>query len=196
MAGGAIALLFAALLFRRIEWAEVRQVIRGADWPLLQLALLALSADMSARITRWWWMLRPVQPDLSWASCARPFLGSLAINNTVPLRAGDVVRVVGFQRTLRVPAAHVAGTLVLERMLDLLVLLLILFLSLSGTSGVFPRSFLTLVNLAGVFALAALLALTLMPGVISRLIQRIITRLSGGRSWASRANPLVVQLTQ
>jgi glycosyltransferase 2 family protein len=196
LAGLAVAVLFVALLARRINWAEVRQLIAGADWLLLLLALLALAGDMSARITRWWWMLRPVQPGLSWTSCARPFLASLAINNTVPLRAGDVVRVLGFQRSLRVPAAHVAGTLVLERMLDLLVLLLILFLSLSGTSGVLPESFLMLVNLAGAITLVALLTLTLVPSIISRFVQSMVTRLFGGRSWAERVNHLVVQLTQ
>jgi glycosyltransferase 2 family protein len=195
LAGLAVALLFVALLVRRIDWAEVRQVLGGAAWLPLVLALVALSADMAARITRWWWMLRPVQPDLPWSSCARPFLASLAINNTVPLRAGDVVRVVGFQRTLRVPTAHVAGTLVLERMLDLLVLLLILFLSLSGIQGVFPKTFLVLAQLAGVLCVLALVALTFTPGAISRFIQGAIGRLAGGHSWADSANRLVDQLT-
>jgi uncharacterized protein (TIRG00374 family) len=157
--------------------------------------VLALAADMAARITRWWWMLRPIRPDHSWRACARPFLASLAVNNTVPLRAGDVLRVVGFQRTLQTPTAHIAGTLLLERMLDLLVLLLILFLSLSGTPGVFPRTFLILAQLAGVLCLGALIALTLVPGAIARFVQHLIGRLSGGRSWANSVNHLVVQLT-
>jgi glycosyltransferase 2 family protein len=195
LAGLAVALLFVALLFRKIDWGELRQALNSAAWLPLLVALLALAGDMAARITRWWWMLRSFRPELPWSSCARPFLASLAVNNTVPLRAGDVLRVVGFQSTLRVPTAQIAGTLVLERMLDLLVLLLILFLSLSGAPGVFPRTFLLLAQLAGVLCLAALIALTLIPGPIARFIQGLIGRLSGGRRWAGPVNALVVQLT-
>ena len=195
-AGLMVAGLFLTLLARNIEWNEVRRVLAGATWPPLLLATIALGADMSARITRWWLMLRPVQPDLPWASCARPFLGSLALNNTVPLRAGDVVRVFGFQRTLRAPTPHVVGTLILERMLDLLVLLGILSVAVLGTSGVFPRPFLLLAYLAGAVCVSALLALTLVPRSISNAIQWMMGRLFAGRSWTPALNRVVEQLTQ
>jgi glycosyltransferase 2 family protein len=194
--GLAIAVLFVVLLARRVQWDEVRRVLAGATWPALFLGLLALAADMAVRITRWWWMLRVVQPDLSWTSCARPFLGSLALNNTVPLRAGDVVRVFGFPRSLRTPTAHVAGTLVLERMLDLLVLLAVLFVSVLGTSGIFPRPFLALAYLAGGVCLSALLGITLFPYHLTRLIQSLIGRLFGSRRWTGLVNRILAQLTQ
>jgi uncharacterized protein (TIRG00374 family) len=195
-AGLAVAGLFVALLARRIDWAEVRLVLSAATWPPLVVAILALAADMSARITRWWWMLRAAQPDLAWTSCVRPFLGSLALNNTVPLRAGDVVRVFGFRRTLSAPTAHVLGTLVLERMLDLLVLVAILVIGVLGTSGVFPRPFLVLACLAGLACIMALLAITLMPARINRLLGWVVERVFAGRSWAPSINRIVAQLTQ
>jgi glycosyltransferase 2 family protein len=194
--GLAVAALFVLLLSRRIDWTQVRHVLAGAIWPPLVLGIFALAADMSARITRWWWMVRPAQPDLTWSDCARPFLGSLALNNTMPLRAGDVVRVFGFQRTLRAPTAHVVGTLVLERMLDLLVLLAILFLCVLGTSGVFPRPFLGLAYLAGALCVAILLAITLAPAAITSFLQWMVKRLFGTRSWAPSLNHILAQLTQ
>jgi uncharacterized protein (TIRG00374 family) len=195
VAGLAVAALFVALLARSIEWRQVRGVLAGATVFPLVLAVFALAADMSARITRWWLMLRAVQPDLPWSSCARPFLGSLALNNTVPLRAGDVVRVFGFQRTLRAPTAHVVGTLVLERMLDLLVLLGILSISVLGISGMFPRPFIVLAYAAGAVCVAALLAITLVPRSISGAIQWVVDRLFAGRRWAPAFNRIVDQLT-
>jgi uncharacterized protein (TIRG00374 family) len=188
--------VFVALLARSIDGHEVRRVLAGATWPPLVLAVLALAADMGARITRWWLMLRPAQPDLPWISCARPFLGSLALNNTVPLRAGDVVRVFGFRRTLQAPTAHVVGTLLLERMLDLLVLLAILSLSVLGTTGAFPRAFFILAYVAGAVCVAALLAITLVPRSISRAVQWVVSRLFAGRRWAASLNQIVDQLTQ
>ena len=196
VAGLAVAALFVALLARSIEWHEVRRVLAGAAWLPLFLAAVALAADMSARITRWWLMLRAVQPDLPWLSCARPFLGSLALNNTVPLRAGDVVRVFGFQRTLRAPTAHVVGTLVLERMLDLLVLLGILSISVLGATAVFPHPFIILAYAAGTVCVAALLTITVAPRGISRGIQWVVARLFAGRRWGPALSQVVEQLTQ
>ncbi|HEX2609435.1 MAG TPA: lysylphosphatidylglycerol synthase transmembrane domain-containing protein [Gemmatimonadales bacterium] len=195
IAGLAVAALFLALLARRVDWAEVRQVLAGARWWPLALGLVALAADMSARIVRWWWMLRAAEPGLPLLSCVRPFLGSLALNNTVPLRAGDVVRVFGFRHALRAPAAHVAGTLVLERMLDLLVLLAILFAGAIGTSGVFPHGFIVLAGFAGTVAVVLLLTLTIFPREITALLQRLLLRIFSGRKWLPRLSQAVAQLT-
>jgi uncharacterized protein (TIRG00374 family) len=191
-----VAAAFVALLARRVDWSEVKRVLAGADSRLLLVALLALAADMAARITRWWLMLRTLEPALRLSSCIRPFMSSLALNNTVPLRAGDVFRVFGFRRSLGAPTAHVVGTLVLERLLDLLVLLAILFACLLGTADAFPRPFLIGAGLAGGAALLALGVLTFFPGPVTGGLQRLVVRAFGGRKWAPAASRAVAQLTQ
>jgi uncharacterized membrane protein YbhN (UPF0104 family) len=189
-----VAGLFVALLARRVEWTDVRAVLARAEWGPLGLALVALAADMGARIVRWWYMLRAAAPRLPLASCVRPFLGSLALNNTVPLRAGDVVRVVGFRHALQAPMGHVGGTLVLERLLDMLVLLGILFAALAGAPGALPRGFLLAAAIAGAAALAALLGLTLCPRAITGLLERVLARLLPGHRWLAAANRIMGQV--
>jgi glycosyltransferase 2 family protein len=195
LVGLVVAAAFVSLLAGRVDRVEVERVLAGADWRLLALALLVLTADMGARITRWWLMLRSLEPALPLSACIRPFLSSLAINNTVPLRAGDVVRVFGFRRTLRAPTAHVVGTLLLERLLDLMMLLAILFACLLGTAGVLPRPFLVGAGLAGVAALTALGILTFFPAAVTAALQGLVARLFRGRKWASTASRSVGQLT-
>jgi glycosyltransferase 2 family protein len=192
--GIGVAGVFLALLVRRVDVEQVRRVLAGAAATPLLLGLLALSGDMIARIVRWRWMLRAAQPDLSFGACARPFLASLALNNTLPFRAGDMARVVGFQRSLRAPLAHVAGTLVLERILDLLTLLAILFVSLAGGPGRFPRAFLVAGALAGVTALAALLVLTFAAEPLTRVMHDRIAGRLAGRTWFPAARRIVNQL--
>jgi uncharacterized membrane protein YbhN (UPF0104 family) len=87
------------------------------------------------------------------------------------------------------------GTLVLERMLDLLVLVAILFVGVLGTSGIFPRPFMLLAGAAGVIAVAGLLAITLMPDGITSLVQRLATRLFARRKWLPAATGAIAQLT-
>jgi uncharacterized protein (TIRG00374 family) len=195
-AGLAVAALFVFLLARRVDWHEVRRLLAGAAWVPLGIAVGALALDMSARIVRWWWMLRAAEPGISLASCVRPFLGSLALNNTVPLRAGDVVRIFGFRTALRVPVAHVAGTLVLERMLDLLVLLAILFAGVLGTVGVFPRGFMSVAAAAGLATLAVLVILTLWPARISSLTETTLSRVFAGRTWLPTLSRVIRELTE
>jgi glycosyltransferase 2 family protein len=195
IAGLIVAALFLGLLARATNWAEVRRVLAGAGWFPLMLGLLTLAADMTVRITRWWWMLRASQPDLPFRSCVRPFLGSLALNNTVPLRAGDVLRVFGFRHTLRAPTAFVLGTLVLERVLDLIVLLLVLFASLLGAPSAFPRSFIMAAGGLGGVALLGLATVTLLPGPIARLSEGLLRTLFPGRRWTSRAQAAIVEVT-
>lgn len=192
--GLAVAGIFLALLVRRVDVAQVGRVLAGAAVAPLLLALVALSADMLARMARWWLMLRAVEPDLRFAACTRPFLASLALNNTLPFRAGDVARVVGFRQALRAPVAHVAGTLVLERILDLLTLLGILFVSLAGDPARFPRAFLAAGALAGGVALAVLQALTFAAGPLTRLMHDRLAGRFAGRLWVPAARRVIDQL--
>ncbi|HYF39683.1 MAG TPA: lysylphosphatidylglycerol synthase transmembrane domain-containing protein [Gemmatimonadales bacterium] len=195
IAGLVVAGVFLALLAGSVSWGEVRQILARADWRILLLGLAALTLDLAARIARWWLMLRAADPSLSFTACVRPFLGSLALNNTVPFRAGDVVRVFGFRRALRAPAAHVAGTVMLERMLDLLVLLLILFAGLLGTSSVFPRAFTLAAAAAGAVTLASLAALTAFPQAVTGTLQLVVTRLFSGRTWLPSVHRIIAQVT-
>jgi glycosyltransferase 2 family protein len=179
-AGAALGVGFALLLARGVDWADVGQLLAGASPGALMLGVTALGAGMLVRITRWWWMLRAFDPALPLASCARPFLVSLALNNTLPLRAGDVVRIFGFGRVLRAPAARVLGTVMLERLLDLMVLLLFFGLAVVGAAGVFPRGFLVAAAGAGVVGGTALLLLIGAPAMVARALESLV-RLVGTR---------------
>ncbi len=194
LAGALIGIAFALLLATRVDWSEVGRLLGGATPAPIVLAVGALAAGMFLRVARWWWMLRAFDPGLPLASCARPFLVSLALNNTLPLRAGDVVRVVGFGRTLRAPSARVLGTVVLERLLDLLALLLIFALATLGAGDVFPRGFLLAVGIAGAGGVAVLLLLVTSPGLLARLAQRALGAARARWPGAQRLAPAVEQL--
>ena len=194
--GAAIGLGFAFLLARRVEWTEVGRLLTGAEAGPLVLALAALATGLSLRVVRWWWMLRAFDPGLRPASCARPFLVSLALNNTMPLRAGDVARVVGFGRSLRAPAARVLGTLMVERLLDLLVLLLVFFLALLGAARIFPRGFLVAAAAAGAVAAVTLLVLVLAPGLVLHAAEWMVSLARRRRGWGERLAPMVHQLAE
>ena len=174
LVGGLVAVAFVLLLARRVDWRAATDLIVRASPAALAAGLALLALGYSARIVRWWTMLRAFEPRLPVGACARPFLASLAVNNTVPFRAGDIVRAFGFQRDLGIAPARVVGTLVLERVLDLLVLLLLFFPGLIGVArGAVPPSLVVAGAGIGTVAVVLLLLLVLAPGPVGRLIERL-----------------------
>jgi uncharacterized protein (TIRG00374 family) len=186
--GALVAAAFLYLTLRRLEWAEIRAAWRGVAPGPLALGVVALAAGLVVRIGRWWWMLRALEPALPLANCFRPFLVSLAVNGTVPLRAGDFVRAFGFRAALRAPPAMVLGTLVVERVLDMFVLLALFFAGLVGVArGTVPAGFVAAGTALFALCLAGIVALVLAPRRVEAIVARVLLGPLAGRAWAATA---------
>lgn len=150
----------------------------------LGVGSLLLVGGFTTRILRWWWILRALEPKVSLIGCFGPFLVSLAINNILPLRAGDIYRVVGFRQELGIASAQILGTLVIERLLDMWVLLAFFFIGLAAMPGpMIPHTLLRGGIVVGIVCLVLLVGLLLFPTIIEQgLIQLIsIVRLRDKR---------------
>jgi len=165
--------LFVYLIASRLDWNLVWQTIRGANIAWLMLCFFPWFASLSLRIFRWWWMLRPHAPELTFRACIWPFLVGTWLNLAIPLRAGDFARAFGFRERLQSPATRVLGTLVVERVFDLLVVVLYFFIGLLGatTANVMPPLFGTIAACVAALALAMLLFLLLGQGLIRRWVR-------------------------
>lgn len=117
VAGFFLWLLLADRDLSRI-WAHLAVIPLSA----LLVALACLAVGYSFRIIRWWLLLRALDPSLPLSRPVWPFLVSIALNNVLPFRAGDAVRVFGFRRQLAAPASRIFGTVVVERLADLIFL--------------------------------------------------------------------------
>ena len=124
--GLAITFLFLWLIVRHVDTAEMWVALSEAKIGWLALGVLMFFLGYFTRVRRWQLMLRLQNPGLSWTRVFAPFLASIAVNNLVPFRAGDVMRAFGFTTWLQQPAASVLATLLVERLLDLLTLMLAL----------------------------------------------------------------------
>lgn len=186
---GAVAtLIFSWLVFRHLDWQDSWQAMSEADpfWLLFGACLLA--GGYSLRIVRWWLMLRSMAPGLHLAACPGPFLSSIALNNVLPFRAGDVLRTFGFRQQLGLPAAQVLGTMVLERLFDLTALLLVFFLGLVGVAAEHvPDTLVTAVYWAAGGSFGMIVLLLFLPLPVGRLAQRLaVTAAARGFGLAGR----------
>jgi uncharacterized protein (TIRG00374 family) len=129
--GATTAALFVWLTLRHIELQDVAHAFCSTDPIWIVAALVAFAFGYSCRIERWRLMLKHANPSLTWRSCAGPLLASFAANNILPFRAGDVLRIFAFSSALGASSGVVLATLLVERLLDLLMVLLALSVALA-----------------------------------------------------------------
>lgn len=128
--GFALTFFFLWIMSGSTNTTELKSILRNIRWHWIVLALLALVVGYSIRIQRWKLMLRLDNKKIKWVSCAGPLLGSFAMNNVLPFRAGDLIRAFAFNKKIEVSSSSVLATLFVERLLDLLMILIFLIIGL------------------------------------------------------------------
>jgi len=105
---------FATLFLRRVSWSETGALLGGIPAGTALLAVAAVLGGMAFTALRWLYLLRAAGIE---ARVPRLFAGlaaGAAVNNLVPARGGDVVRV----KSVPARTSAVVGTLAAERLLD------------------------------------------------------------------------------
>lgn len=111
-----------------VAFAEVWAQIRQGDLLLLVAAVAVATFGFLIRAMRWKILLTPVRPDTGLRSrFAAVSIGFMA-NNVLPARVGEFARALAFSRLEPVSASAAFGSLVVERFLDGVVLLLMLII--------------------------------------------------------------------
>ncbi len=125
--GLAVSGLFVWLALRGVSWNGVVDALRGANLPILAMAVAVLTASTVIRAFRWGAMLGNKPPVRLRYLYTSMMIGYLA-NNVLPARMGELVRIYVLQRKAGVGKSTSAATVILERLLDALLLLGILSL--------------------------------------------------------------------
>ena len=135
-------------------WFVVRDVDLGAAWAIIRtanpawlaLGLVCLSADVLIRAVRWQRLILPIQRVRYVPILGYLLVGYLA-NNVLPARLGELVRSHYLGDRERISRASTLGTVVVERVVDIAVLVAIAALAI------------LVLNVRGVVASAVLVGL-------------------------------------
>ena len=148
-----ISALFLWLALRGADLGEAVRHIREADMALVALAGIVLMFGIWLRAVRWRILLKPLGRTTLTQSFAALTIGYLA-NNALPARLGEIVRVVILHRDAGIPRAGSLGTILVERLFDVLTLLLLLGVAAiaSGWENPWAGAF----GLAGIAAVVGL----------------------------------------
>jgi uncharacterized protein (TIRG00374 family) len=156
--------------------------MRSARVDLLVLALALTAAMALVRAERWQYLLAPLGPTRFWVAFRTTIIG-FAASFVLPARAGEVLRPYLLARREGLPATAAFATIIVERVLDLLAVLILLgafFLFLQGgEAAAAPTLFQAVllggaaVALAGVGLLVTMFFMAGHPDRLHRVVLRM-----------------------
>lgn len=128
--GLAVTLLCIVVIARKVNFHDVLDALEHFHWPYLVLGIAFLGTGYALRILRWSMLLGATGVPVTFKNSIAPFLGSIALNNVLPLRLGDLVRALVFPAAMGVSKTTATSSLVMERLIDLMTLLCCLAIGL------------------------------------------------------------------
>ena len=179
--GVALAVGLLAVFLRSADLERVWSEMQSARGDLLALSLALTGVMYLVRAERWQYLLHPLGETRFWVAFKTTVIG-FAASFVLPARAGEVLRPYLLAREERLPATAAFATIIVERMLDLvavLILLAVFFLAFSsGAARAAPGLFQAVawggLALAPV-GIGVLVAMFVMAGHPER-IQRLVLR--------------------
>lgn len=124
LVGIGVSVTFLFLVVRNISLGDVLVHLSRTRWEFLALAMVAGVGMTWVRGVRWRYLFHPDLPP-SWPLASATMIGYMA-NNLLPLRAGELVRGYLVAKNGRLAFLTVMATIAIERILDVLAVLMIL----------------------------------------------------------------------
>jgi uncharacterized protein (TIRG00374 family) len=214
----ALAVLLLALFLRNVDLRGVIGEILRAEPGWLILSLLTMFANLAVRAWRWQYLLEPLAPT-TFANAFRATAVGFAASSVLPARAGEVIRPYFLARQQQMSATGAFATIILERLLDMLTVLLLLaayvFVFGRGLHSSNPVAFSAVTWAGGTAAVGAIGALVvlfvlaghpvwiaeglarleqLLPSKLAGLLSRIAEKFARGLGVIRRPSRLLVAL--
>ena len=117
--GAAVSGAALVLVFRGLDYHDLFVALGNVNYYLLPLAALTIVAALYLRALRWRVLFYP-ESGLSVVHLFGAVSVGYLVNNTLPLRAGELARVYVVRWTTGVSAARALSTVVVERLFDVL----------------------------------------------------------------------------
>ncbi|TAE09500.1 MAG: UPF0104 family protein [Bacteroidetes bacterium] len=129
-----LSIVLMGYALQKVSLAQIGKLFQEANYFWLSLSLLLGIISHWARAYRWVLVLRPLGYEVTvWQATVAVFAGYFA-NVLIP-RAGEVARCTIVQRSSQVPLAVSVGTIITERVLDILILFVLLVIMLLAEAG-------------------------------------------------------------
>lgn len=174
-----LVVLIVFALITNIDLELFSQVVRQIQWKYCLLALPISTLSHWVRAMRWKVYLEPIKPATSNINLFSAVMVGYIINNITP-RGGEFVRPIVYARRENISKTSVFATIVVERLIDMIFLLLmfgfVFLLSSDLITKAFPELNTTLLTymVVGIFVLVVFLFLIISTNIFDKLLENII----------------------
>ncbi|MBZ0198325.1 MAG: flippase-like domain-containing protein [Ignavibacteriaceae bacterium] len=135
-----LSIIFLYIAFKNANIEEVVHYVSNASWLWIWVFGIVLLFSHYLRALRWQIMLHSVKPDTSIKNIFGALMVGYGVNNVVP-RAGEVSRAVLLGKWEGLSRSSMFGTVIVERVIDVIFLLLSVLVSVLIWSGNLYESF-------------------------------------------------------
>ena len=169
-----LAIALFAWFVRHANLADVWVQVRLARLDLLVVGFLMVVLTYVIRAYRWQYLLRPIGPTRFRTAFRTTVIGAAALG-VLPARAGDLLRPYLLARQEGLSTSATFATIVMERVLDLIAMLMLLALYVWGTADPsrLPAALLRGVEVSAALAGAAAVVLMTLTWVMATHPERI-----------------------
>jgi glycosyltransferase 2 family protein len=125
-----IALWIFYVLNKDLSWAELNSALKNISYPWMLASIAIAVFGYWLRAWRWTLLLNTTEENTTKVKSSTAFFALLfgyLINLLVP-RAGEIARCGFLNKTNQIPVGHAIGTVILERIIDLLFFVLLIIL--------------------------------------------------------------------
>jgi uncharacterized protein (TIRG00374 family) len=133
---GVVILYF---LYAKTDFSELWTNILGTNWYVLTLSLIFGLSGNLIRGLRWDLLIRPLGYQPRKSRLIYAVLGNYAVNFALP-RAGEIWRCGVVAKEEKIPLTRLIGTLIVDRLFDMIMVTLIFLLAISLNASVFYRN--------------------------------------------------------
>ena len=153
--GISLSLVFLWLAIRKVDLADVWEILTAARPGLVAIAVAAMAIVYALQAERW----RRIadQPATTRGLFGELVISGVAVNNVLPGRLGDVLRARWLGLDVSIPGGRALATVVVDRGFDLLTLVAFLLLSLPFVTDAHWLDRIVVGGLLGLACLAVLL---------------------------------------
>lgn len=165
------------LAFRNQDFSELWAQLLEANLLALSLGSLLQLVAHFVRAWRWQYLLRPFKQHTNLYTAFKAVMVGYALNNVIP-RAGEVARPLVVAKREHIPFTGTLGTIVLERVFDIIIVGALLFISYLLYADKLSQSFPELIDTTTPVIIIFIAGLTLFTAaVLNKTIYGAIERL-------------------
>lgn len=124
---GLVTLLLLYLAFRGTDFGRLLQTIAAANYWWVFLSLVLLMISHALRAWRWRFLMNPIKPGIGFRNLFSGVMIGYLVNNVIP-RGGELARPFVLGKLESVSKSAALGTVVVERIIDILCFLVLVML--------------------------------------------------------------------